>query len=197
MNETAVPSDSLVSVFSTLVGTNTVSTSSTSSFQGSWRQSSLSPSWPVRRYDVTVGTIVGPGDGIYNTATDQIWQELGQINSTVVTLQTGQSLIARTAYALYVRAWWSGSRYTIFRSNNVVVDVWPPALSKRQRVADVVPWILGDADFTNSTSELQLSWQGSFQDSQSDIAYYEHGYGTAREGEYRTENDRMPLGIVN
>ena len=110
-------------------------TTSTSSLQGSWKVDSSSLSLSPIRYEVTAGTILSPGDGVYDVKRDVVGKDVGLMTNAIVTLPVGKRLVARTTYNIYVRVWFNGSTYGVFRSPGVFVDVTPPAIFAPTRVS--------------------------------------------------------------
>jgi hypothetical protein len=181
----SVPMDSRLIVWDFLTADHNLrSLASINSLQGSWKINSSSPSWPPLRYEVTAGKITAPGDGIYDITTDKIWHDVGLMTSTVITLPSPKYLFERTPYTIYVRVWYSGSRFAVFRSPGVTPDISPPTLSSRRHVLDRNPSTTGDVDFiTRNTDTLSVSWEKSFTDSQSGIDHFIYGFGTSPEAD--------------
>ena len=181
----SVPANSRLSVFDSYSPSKyrrKIATS-TSSLQGSWKLDSSSPSWSPIRYEVTAGTILSPGDGVYDIKRDMVWKDVGLMTNAVVTLPVGKRLVARNTYNIYVRVWYNGSTYGVFRSPGVSVDVTPPAIFALPRVSGESQLSPRHSNFfTGDLAKLNVSWQGSFSDPQSEIDYFIYGLGTTPGG---------------
>ena len=161
-------------------------TTSTSSLQGSWKLNFTTPSWSPLRYEVTVGTIVAPGDGVYNLKRDMVWKDVGLMTSAVITLPAVKRLVTRTTYHVYVRVWYNGSTYAVFRSPGVTLDITPPAMFAPLALSTKIQILPEHSNVTtHDVVRLNVSWEGSFSDPQAGIDHFIYGVGTIRGGKQK------------
>ncbi|KAK3801473.1 hypothetical protein RRG08_010053 [Elysia crispata] len=120
----------------------------------------------VQRYEVAVGlTSSSTPTGIYNSATERIWYDVGQMTQWVWPLPD-RELTVDTSYSVFIRAWYSSNQYAIFKSPGVTVA--PGAMTTTSNTAASVKELLQssdtkDTDYITSSNTLHVRWDGLFQ----------------------------------
>ncbi|GFS26886.1 hypothetical protein ElyMa_005229600 [Elysia marginata] len=120
----------------------------------------------VKRYEVAVGlTSSSSPSGLYNSASERIWYDVGQMTQWVWPLHD-REMTVDTSYSVFIRAWYSSNQYAIFKSSGVTVA--PSAMTTTTNTAAAVKELLQsgdtkDTDYTTSTSTLHVRWDGLFQ----------------------------------
>ena len=114
-------------------------------------------------FEWSVGT-EGPGTGLLDVSSEQIWFNPGTNRSAIFTVSSQYPLTTGRRYAFYVRAWYNSTYNAVFSSAGVVVDQAGPQIVRGFRTKEVS--VLGstaDVDYISSTSAINLYWPGVFQ----------------------------------
>ncbi|GFO45401.1 hypothetical protein PoB_007190600 [Plakobranchus ocellatus] len=120
----------------------------------------------VERYEVSAGlTSSSSPTGIYNSATERVWHDVGQMTQWVISLHD-RELTVDTSYSVFIRAWYSSNQYAIFKSPGITVA--PSAMTTTSNTAASVKDLLQssdtkDTDYITSTSTVNVRWDGLFQ----------------------------------
>ena len=135
----------------------------------------------IKRFEWSMGIKDEPyGTGIFDMLTDIIWRDIGTIQQIVHCLQPNHTLISRTEYVIYIRAWVEMDLNIIFKSRPVMVDHSAPSVYKGRSIDDFV--CKHDYDIIDQTTEAVACWTGVFYEQQSHIIYYTVGLGTSPGG---------------
>ncbi|XP_033637440.1 uncharacterized protein LOC117298344 isoform X1 [Asterias rubens] len=151
-----------------------------------WRVSQLK-GLSINWYEWSIGddssTDVEP-TGVFDSANERVWFDIGQENHTIFTLDKDRTLTAGLRYHFYVRAWYSDTSYAVFRSDGVTPDIEAPEISKVRgtKIKDLATeQSTADTDYLNDPETLYVSWEGVFRDDE--ISHYEVSLSTFKGGE--------------
>ena len=138
----------------------------------------------LTRYQITVGLNAGPGVGLFNQQTENLWFDVGKETFASLSLSAlNKTLLSNREYFFYVRAWVSFSICYIFKSEGIRTDITPPQLRKRYRPTDVISSTdTSDIDYQTSPSVVKFNWYNVFFDAESGIGYFEVALGTVEGG---------------
>ncbi|XP_067684738.1 uncharacterized protein [Haliotis asinina] len=113
--------------------------------------------------------------GVFDSHSRRVWFSVGQQTSAVISLPNGINLSSRHEYSFFVRGWYDGTTYSIFRSDGVMVDTAPPKTTDKHalqvievRVDDGVK----DVDFQKETDTMRISWTNKFLSGAAGILKY-------------------------
>ncbi|KAI6656584.1 hypothetical protein LOD99_1379 [Oopsacas minuta] len=162
---------------------NALVTPSLSLLAGSWAFNSVGTE-VFTRYQISVGRKAGPGEGLFNIQTENIWFDVGLETFASLSLSAlNKILTSNTDYSFYVRAWVDYSTCYIFQSQVIRVDITPPQLANRYRPTDVInSTSTTDIDYQSSTDTVMFNWNRVFFDAESGLDYYEVSLGTTEGG---------------
>ncbi|CAG2198380.1 unnamed protein product [Mytilus edulis] len=102
---------------------------------------------------------------VIDNSIETLWHHSGQIMEATYCLPRGQKLSESITYSVFVRVWYSSSKYAIFKSDGVTV-LAQPILIKNQRGSAVVEKIplfwKSDVDFIKPGYLFTISWKNVF-----------------------------------
>ena len=158
----------------TMATGNNLFTSITDKLIGRWLVPVPSP---YQRLEWTVGDSNGPGNGLYDTSTDQIWQEAGNSSTAIFSVNPLHPLLEGETYVFYVRGWLNYTHYAVFLSNSITVDTSSPRVVPGGRIREGE---LGtEIDYTANQTHIEVSWNGVFIEDLSTVySTYQLGIGT-------------------
>ncbi|XP_078578622.1 uncharacterized protein LOC144863374 [Branchiostoma floridae x Branchiostoma japonicum] len=149
----------------------------------------------IKRFEWSAGQFgEDPGTLLFDTVNDRIWFDVGLRTRAVLSLpRDGLLLQPEIKYVFHVRAWYGSHEYLDFRSDGILTDLTPPAVSKSRKVNDLADVDQAvDVDFSNSTSQLGVGWRNVFMDQEVGVAYFLVSLSTFPGGE-----DIIPFGRFN
>lgn len=167
-NSTDVPSDRQIVVSDVTQGRLSVDadfTSSTCCMSAVW--SLVGSGSDILGYEWSAGMRGKPvGSGVFDTELEQYWFQIPKETDSraALVLPAGRQLLLEVSYVFYVRVWYASDTYSVFQSDGITVDSRPPSIKSGWRVKEVMstkgPFY--DIDYTQSTSQILLHWDGVF-----------------------------------
>ena len=158
---------------------NSVSASS-ACISSSWEtMNTFNSTYTIERYEWSAGVKGMPiGDGIFDILNENVWHDLGMRNHMTYCLQGTDQLLHKHNYVAYVKAWYNDTRYRIFTSNPILVDLNPPSIKTGKQVQLMDGSCGLKASYVTSLTNITACWDGVFIDSQSGISSYLVSIGT-------------------
>lgn len=124
-----------------------------------------------------------PGTGLLDTTNEQIWFNAGTNLSAIFSALPLYPLTTGLTYVFHVRAWYNNTAYAVFTSPGVTVDTTGPQIIEGFRTREVMA-SAADIDHVSSPSNINVTWQGVFEQSVSSYdIQYEIAIGDVSAGE--------------
>ncbi|XP_046570853.1 uncharacterized protein LOC124279103 [Haliotis rubra] len=121
---------------------------------------------PFTQYEASLGDSDNDyPTGVFDTHSRRVWFSVGRQTSAVISLPSGMDLSSRHEYSFFVRGWYDGMTYSIFRSDGVMVDTAPPKTTDKQALTVIEVRGddgLKDVDFQKETDTMRISWTNKF-----------------------------------
>ncbi|KAK3589123.1 hypothetical protein CHS0354_017089 [Potamilus streckersoni] len=138
----------------------------------------------ILRYEWSIGLLAGnPGDGIFEGPSERRWEDVGKETQVTYCLPYPRQLIDDEDYVFYVKAWFSNTLSTVFKSPPIKIDTSAPTILRGKYVIESLDNCKTDAEFITNLTSVSICWENIFQDSQSGIIRYELMAGTSPYGD--------------
>ncbi|XP_072033178.1 uncharacterized protein [Amphiura filiformis] len=159
------------------------------SFMAAVWKTTVQKGLPILRYEWSTGLDWSEGSepqGVYDPALEQVWHDIGQDTSVIVTFNKANEMLPGSTYQMFIRAWYNDDTYAVFRSDGVTPYPFAPKAStlKGAHVNDInVADQKTDIDFFTNTNEIAVSWYGVFIRNREALQMFELALGTYPSGE--------------
>ncbi|KAH3802480.1 hypothetical protein DPMN_156158 [Dreissena polymorpha] len=165
-------------IFGGLAGEILNVSASSACLSGHWLQTNRGSTAEImHRFEWSIGVhgyVIG--EGVYDLKLENPWTDVGQRLEFIHCLPLNRSLVHEERYVVYVRAWYSESTYTVFKSAPIMIDQTPPNVRRGRYIREGN--CLQDFDFIDWTDEIMACWDDVFVEPQSFIDHFSVSLGT-------------------
>ncbi|XP_052789886.1 uncharacterized protein LOC128224179 [Mya arenaria] len=149
-------------------------TASSACLAGHWTKIEHSRKDPdIHRFEWSIGIHNQPhGEGIFDLQKEFPWVDIGLRQEFVHCLPINRSLIHGELYDIYVKTWYGPSKFAIFTSESIKIDLTPPNVRRGRYIIEGMDDCSTDLDFIYWTGQISACWSGVFSEQQSDIHHY-------------------------
>ena len=158
-------------------------TASTSCIAAEWILNEQKALRLIKRFEWSLG-VEGQkvGVGIFDLNSEKLWHSTRLLQNITYCLPHTKSLEHGETYIVYVRVWYSFTKYKQFESQPIIVDSTAPHIRRGKNVKDSDDNCQTDYDFVTRNSRIIFCWGDVFEDPQSGIVYYIFQIGSALYG---------------
>ncbi|ESO88602.1 hypothetical protein LOTGIDRAFT_234472 [Lottia gigantea] len=162
-----------------------------------WRLLTNTTSQPIR-YEVSLGlSVKSQPSGVFDSATERYWFDVGQDMSTIITLPKDNTLHDNLVYSVFVRAWYDDKRYYVYKSPGITVVSKPPTLTyiRGATVKELEQTTSNkDIDYQINNNTIIVGWKDKFNGGIHGVDYYQVYISTHPQGHniHRSDSQLSP-----